>query len=258
MTHIFTIFSPLHCVESSTLGRRNNSTNQAALTHADLYSYDTNSDKILAASFLTHSRLTMLANHAMPSKQAFLATIMFSFDLILDLVLSFIGYCAFVYVLQLPVGIIASNFFQPSWTSHQTATFSNWRNDMMTWTVLSLWAVRFVLRWRKHLACPWKSLASILQIVLQWRRYLACPWRYIASILRWLYPLSPKPIEACLWCTTGMHGELAHVDELQDERVVEQRGVGSFLCVDYNIGKHYSELVDIVDSGNNEKDQNRS
>lgn len=42
---------------------------------------------------------------------------------------------------------------------------------------------------------------------------------------------------------TGMHGELAHVDEMQDERVVEQRGVGSFLCLEYNIGKHYSELV---------------
>ena len=202
----------------------------------------------------------MLASHAMRSKQAFLTTIMFSCDLILDLVLSFMGYCALVYVLQLPVGTIASNFFQPSWTSHQTATFSNWRNDIMTWTVLSLWAIRFLLRWRKHLACPWRCIASILQVVLRWRwrRNLACPWRYLARFLRWLYPLSPKPIEACLWCTTGMHGELAHADELQDERVVEQRGVGSFLCVDYNIGKHYSEIANNMESGKDETDQNRS
>lgn len=78
----------------------------------------------------------------------------------------------------------------------------------------------------------------------------------MASILRWLYPLSPKPIETCLWCMTGMHAELAHVDELQDERVVEQRGVGSFLCLDYNIGKHFPELVDNVEFGKDEKDRN--
>ena len=92
----------------------------------------------------------------MPSKQALLATIKFSSDLLLDLVLSFIGYYALVYVLHLSVGAIASVFFQPCWTSHQTATFISWRNDIMTWTVLSLWAVRFVFRWRKHLACPWR------------------------------------------------------------------------------------------------------
>ena len=206
----------------------------------------------------------MLASHAMPSshaippKKKFHAIIVSSSDLLLDLVLSFIGYYALVYVLHLSVGAIASVFFQPGSTSHQTATFFKQRNEIMTWSVLSLWAVRFVLRWRKHLACPWRYVASILRVVLRWRRHLACLWRYVASILRWLDPLSPKPIEACLWCLTATHEELAHVEELQDESVVEQRGIGSFLCVDYNIGKHYSEVVDSMDSGKDEKEQNRS
>ena len=137
----------------------------------------------------------------MPSK----ATLMSFLNLLLDLVLSFIGYYTLVYVIYMSTGRIAWIFFSPGWTFHP---FWYWRDDIMMWMILSLWVARFILRWRGHFACA---------------------WRYFACILRWLSPLSPKPYEACPCCETAMREVLASGEDEQDDENLEQRGIGIFL-----------------------------
>ena len=122
----------------------------------------------------------------MPSKQAIHEFMMPLFELLTDLALSFIGYYGLVLAFYLAAGTIAWVFFQAGWTFPQMSILPDWREDIIRWTVFSLWAIRFVLRWRRHVACSWGCLASIL---------------------RWLSPLSPKPFDACLGCRTAKHGE---------------------------------------------------
>ena len=131
-----------------------------------------------------------------------------SFELLMDLILSFLGYGVLIYVLSLPVVTIVWVFFQPSWTLHENAIFLAWRDDVTRWIVLSLWVARFVLRWRRHLACA---------------------WGYLTGILRWLSPLSPKPYGICQSCRTATHGELGSGGEQEDDVCVKQRGTGIFL-----------------------------
>lgn len=140
-----------------------------------------------------------------PSKQATHAIK----ELLLDLILSFIAYYALVHMLYLPVAHILQG---PGWMTFQhtrsQVTFIRPHDDFVNRIVLSLWAARFLLRWRKHLACMWGNLAPVLH---------------------WLSPLSPEPYKAC-WCyPTPTSGEVARFVEGQDAEWVEERGIGIFL-----------------------------
>ena len=137
-----------------------------------------------------------MASQAMPSKQIICVAMISLFDLLVDLVLSFIGYSALVYALYVLIGMTAN------WTIHPGTMNLNWRDEVMKWMLFSLWGTRFVLRGRRHFACT--------------RGYLIC-------ILRWLSPLYPKPYEACPCCPTAMHRELASGKSQQDDEYVELR-----------------------------------
>lgn len=174
-----------------------------ALDHTSSYSFDPNT----SAASLYHTQASM-ASRVKPSKQAIHALMVSLFELLKDLVLSFMGYCALVIALCWLIADIVWAFYSPGWNFHQRNDFMGWRWRIMFWTVLSLWAARFVLRWRKHLACT---------------------WGYLACILRWLSPLSPKPYETCPCCQIGTHEELASDQDEQDDECAEQRGIGIFL-----------------------------
>lgn len=156
----------------------------------------------------------MIASRIMPSKQAIHVAIVSLFELLVDLVLSFIGYCALAYVVHLLIRMIAD------WTFYPWIMFSDRRDEIMRWIVFSLWGARIVLRWRKHLA-------------------RSCG--YLTWILRWLSPLYPEPYEAFPWCPTAVHVEPAsgqtqrddeYVGQLsnrRDDECMEQWSVGIFL-----------------------------
>lgn len=116
---------------------------------------------------------------------------------LMDLVLSGIAYFALMQALSLAVGTIAWVLFPADWTLHKISVLSDWRNEIFWWIFLLLWATRFVLRWRGHLACAWGCFACIL---------------------RWLSPLSPKPFETCLFCRNGIHGEASDGKDCQDDQ----------------------------------------
>lgn len=144
----------------------------------------------------------------MPSKHAIHASIVLLLELLMDLVLSFIAYFALATLLFLAVDCIIWVFFSPGWTYDQETVFSDRSSHIIWWMPVLLCGLRFILRWRRHLACTWE---------------------YLAWILRWLCPLSPKPYEACPCCPTAIHREPASGKVQQDDKYLEQRGIGIFL-----------------------------
>ena len=156
----------------------------------------------------------MIASRFMPSKQAIHVAMMSLLELLVDLVLSFIGYYALAYVICLLIRIIAD------WTFHPWIMISDQRDEVMRWMVIFLWGARFVLRWRRHLAHS---------------------WGYFAWILRWLSPLYPEPYGVCPCCPTAVHiepasGQIERDDEYaeqlsdqQDDGYLGQRSFGIFL-----------------------------
>ncbi len=65
----------------------------------------------------------------MPSKRAIHVAIVSLFELLVDLVLSFIGYCALAYVIHLLIRMIAD------WTFYPWIMFSDRRDEVMRWIV---------------------------------------------------------------------------------------------------------------------------
>lgn len=148
------------------------------------------------------------SNHVVPSKHAIFASMMSLLELLVDLVLSFIGYFALATVLLFAVDRITWVFFWPGWTHDQQMIYTHWNSYIMWRTPVMLCGARFILRWRKHLVCT---------------------WGYLACVLRWLSPLSPKPYDSCSCCPTAMHRELPSGKVQQDDKYLEQRGIGIFL-----------------------------
>ena len=162
---------------------RNNSTqgpSNEALRRKDSDSPNANTSTMSATSSLPCSSLTSTVSNILPSKQATHAFLTSLFELLLDLLLSFIGYFALATLLDELLRQLALAFFWPGWTYEQKVRFVEWKISV-AWSMLySLWAARFVLRWRGHLCCV---------------------GRYLARILHWLSPLSPKLYEACPCCS---------------------------------------------------------
>lgn len=159
---------------------------------------DANTSTMSTVSLPSHPGPSRVATHSMPSKRAIHHIMTSLAELLMDLVLSFIGYFSLVYVLYVLVETIAYVSFQDV---SQIMTLIDRRNDIMRLVILSLWAARFVFRWRGHLAC----------------------------ILRWLCPLSPEPYGSCPCCPPPMHGGLASGTDREDDEYAEQRGIGVFL-----------------------------
>ena len=149
-----------------------------------------------ATSFPPRSDLMNTVIHIMPFNQAIQASMAAMPEPLMDLVLSGIAYFALMQALSLAVGNIAWVLFPADWTLHRISALLDWRNNFIWWMFLSLWAARFVLRWRGHLACAWGCFACIL---------------------RWLSPLSPKPFDACPFCRKGIHGEASSGKDHQHE-----------------------------------------
>ena len=145
-----------------------------------------NTSKISATSFPPCSNLITTVIHVMPFKQVVQVSMPAMPEPLMDLVLSGMAYSALMQALSLAVGTIALVLFPADWILHKISVISDWRNEIIWWMFLSLWAARFTLRWRGHLACAWGCFACIL---------------------RWLSPLSPKPFEACLFCRKSIQEE---------------------------------------------------
>ena len=162
-----------------------------------LISSVTNASKILATSFAPRSNLITAVIHVMPFKQTVQVSMPVMPELFMDLVLSGMAYSALMQALSLAVGTIALVLFPADSILHKISVISDWRNEIIWWIFLSLWAARFILRWRGHLACA-----------------LGC----FACILRWLSPLSPKPFEACLFCRKSIEEEPSSGKDCQHDQ----------------------------------------
>lgn len=120
-----------------------------------------------------------------------------------DVLLSGIGYIALVTGLYFSVETIAWILSHTGWTFHQTISLSEWRYETILWTSFTLCIARIALRWRGHLPCTRGHIKHI-------------PGQ-IKPILRWLSPLSPKPLEACMFCQTATQGEPASSEDHQHQ-----------------------------------------
>ena len=104
----------------------------------------------------------------MPFKQLSYILTTPKFEPLIDLTLSLIAYNILARALYL--GLISIAWL---WLScNHINAISDRRKDLIEWITLSLWTVRFLLRYRRHLMC----------------------------VAHWLCPLFPQPFEACLCC----------------------------------------------------------
>ena len=140
-------------------------------------------------------------HHTMPSKQTFHALTASTCEILTDLTCSLIGYYILIHTLYSGIGTIVWAIFHTHWTYDQTDLSPGWHEDIIRGTVLSLWGLRFALRWRGHLVC----------------------------FLRWMSPLWPEAVGLCACCGIAVRGEPDRGEEGRIDGWREERGVGIFL-----------------------------
>ena len=105
------------------------------------------------------------------------------FEPLVDLAFSLIGYNIFAHTVYLGLVLITWYLFD------HPGALPDSRKDIINFITLSLWTLRFLLRFRRHLLC----------------------------VFYWFWPLSPEPFDACLYCWRAVDGEGEESESETDE-----------------------------------------
>lgn len=139
------------------------------------------------------------------------------FEVLMDLILSLIGYVVLISVLFAPVYYSLWTFYFSTLDRPSVVEADALYRKVAWGCALVPWIARFLLRWRRHLRCMLGSL-----------------WHYLRHFLLWLSPLSTEPYKACPCCPMvtsekPRYEEHRCVKEERGDVYSDQRSFGVFL-----------------------------